>query len=175
MGWVVLLVSVLTLPACASLHRPAETLAQRNRDALASLQPGMTRAQVAEALDGVARSVREIPDRYALDLESPYRTLHIREPDGAEVEILYYYTAQLRSDGYVGEDELTPVLMRDGLVVGWGAALVEREVDPDALNKAVAESILAEMQRDQQVAQAVVDEELEQAYREALGRARMLI
>ena len=171
-----LLASVCLLSACAGLHVPAETLAERNRDLLFVLSPGMTRMEVEDIMGtGESRGVRELPDEERLRVKSPYRELYVAEPSGTAVTVLYYYTEQLRADGYVSEEELTPVVFRDGTLLGWGENVVKEEVDEEAFEAAVAESILREMQEDNRVAKSVLDEDLEQRYREAIGKARMLI
>lgn len=52
-------------------------------------------------------------------LYDPHRS-EIYESDGSTWEVLYYYTHVARDDGQVTDDELTPVVLRDGTLTGWG-------------------------------------------------------
>lgn len=52
-------------------------------------------------------------------LYDPHRS-EVYEGDDSTWEVLYYYTHVTRDDGLVTEDELTPIVLRDGIVTGWG-------------------------------------------------------
>jgi len=40
--------------------------------------------------------------------------------NGAEVRVLFYRTTRRHADGETSRDETTPLVFRDGLLVGWG-------------------------------------------------------
>ena len=44
---------------------------------------------------------------------------------GHRFEILYYYTDQKSADGAITDDELTPLVMKDGALDGWGWAYLK--------------------------------------------------
>lgn len=44
------------------------------------------------------------------------------------LEILYYYTDLKRRDGAVTDDELTPLVFKDGKLMGWGHSLLDESI-----------------------------------------------
>ncbi|MEJ2483911.1 MAG: DUF3192 domain-containing protein, partial [Gemmatimonadota bacterium] len=54
-------------------------------------------------------------------LQNPHRS-EVYEAGGFDWEVLFYYTRVSADDGRVTDDELTPVVLRDGTLVGVGWA-----------------------------------------------------
>lgn len=52
-------------------------------------------------------------------IRSPYRTDTLRQ-GGVSYEVLYYYTGGIGPDGGITGEHLTPVLIGNGKLVGWG-------------------------------------------------------
>ena len=52
-------------------------------------------------------------------LQNPHRN-ETYEADGSSWEVLFYYTSVVADDGRVTEDETTPVVLRDDVLVGIG-------------------------------------------------------
>ena len=52
-------------------------------------------------------------------LQNPHRN-ELYEAAGSDWEVLFYYTRVVDDDGQVTDDELTPVVLRDGTLVGIG-------------------------------------------------------
>ncbi|MGI9038297.1 MAG: DUF3192 domain-containing protein [Gemmatimonadota bacterium] len=123
--------------ACAS----ATSFRETNRQHLAELQVGMTRETVLDLM-GVGQerqrigsetqgplgtgtdtlgvmSVRIPVGANAPILYNPHRS-EIYSGDGSSWEVLYYYTDVARDDGMVTDDELTPLVLRDDVLEGWG-------------------------------------------------------
>ena len=53
-------------------------------------------------------------------INNPYRVEAFKGKDGHIHEVLYYYTDLKKDDGVITNDELTPIVLKDGEVVGWG-------------------------------------------------------
>ena len=53
-------------------------------------------------------------------VRNPYDRGFRSGPDGTLYEVMFYYTGLARGDNEVSDDELVPVLLVDGKVVGWG-------------------------------------------------------
>ena len=51
---------------------------------------------------------------------NPYATRYVRNIDGESMEVMYYYTGMKKGDDLVTEDELVPIIMKSGVVTGWG-------------------------------------------------------
>lgn len=121
------LLSLLTAAAaCSSLMiDPLEQLRDANKQNLAKVAPGMTRMEV-ESVMGHARAGGKLPEllfgrvQY-LEAKNPMR----EEKNGQDL-VLYYYTDVKTRDDKITDDELTPVVFRDGKVVGVGAQFVKR-------------------------------------------------
>ena len=124
--FVALLFAAAALAACSSLMiDPLEQLRDGNRQNLAKVAPGMTRMEV-ESVMGHARAGGKLPEvlfgrvQY-LEAKNPMR----EEKNGDEL-VLYYYTDVKSLDDRITDDELTPVVLRDGKVVGVGAQFLKR-------------------------------------------------
>lgn len=124
----------LVTTSCAS----AAGFRERNRSNLDLLAPGMTREAVVEVMgtesvratgteaagvavaeDSMSVSRIEIPLGDSPALQNPHRTASF-EAGGHAWEVFFYYTHLVRDDGLVTDDELTPVVLRDGVLVGLG-------------------------------------------------------
>ncbi|HIL87631.1 MAG TPA: DUF3192 domain-containing protein [Deltaproteobacteria bacterium] len=98
------LVGISLLFGCT---RPA-AIRERNRENLSRLSLDMNRKEVLRIM------------------RKPYRTERMRMPKGETVELLFYYTDLKAADNAITDDELTPVVLMDDKVVGWGWTLLRR-------------------------------------------------
>ncbi len=97
--------TLVLLMACAP--RPA-AIREQNRQNLSRLSIDMSRTEVLRIM------------------RQPYRTELMRMPGGETVELLLYYTDLKAADNAITDDELTPVVLKDDKVVGWGWTLLRR-------------------------------------------------
>lgn len=133
----VLLAMLVAAGACAS----AINFRERNRQNLERLHVGMERSEVLDLMGvgeehqlvgsetqgpvGTGRdtmgvmSVRIPVGNNAPVLYNPQRS-EIYSGDGSSWEVFFYYTHVVRDDGMVTDDELTPLVLRDGTLTGWG-------------------------------------------------------
>ena len=124
---------------CSSL--PTD-IRQQNASNLGKLEPGMSRDQVVRVMGTGTETVIEdiyhehrLVDRKPLIVRNPYRS-EIREAGGDRWEILYYYAMPngmgmgywdtQYPEGNVPDWFLTPVVLRNGILVGWGREALER-------------------------------------------------
>lgn len=111
-----LLIALLAVSGCA---QGFEQVQSENRAKLFLLEVGQTRQQVLEEMgtepqtfnQGVFRSDGVVPNPY--DSET-----HLK--GATEIEVLYYVTNVQNKDGVITDDELTPLVLVDGILVGWG-------------------------------------------------------
>jgi len=76
---------------------------------------GMTRQEVIQVmLDDVQQL------QMSGMVTNPFKTRFFRNVDGATLEVMYYYTGMKRGDDRVTREEVTPVILKDDAVVGWG-------------------------------------------------------
>ncbi len=146
-AWVdtILTIAMVTLVGCApptlvtytSYPTPDKNfeLATRTVARLHTLAVGQSREEVLERMhaDPVAGCVQwdwKKSDQYLRHLgllpcarseiiHSPYRTATV-ESGGVAYEVLFYYTGGTSPEGQITEAQLTPVLIKDGTLVGWG-------------------------------------------------------
>jgi len=132
-----ILVISLALAACAS----AIGFREQNRTNLGKLRVGMERSEVLQVMGvgeyrqligsetrgpvGTGRDTMgvmsvQIPvGGDAPILYNPHRS-ETYDGDDSSWEVLFYYTHVMHDDGMVTDDELTPIVLRDGTLTGWG-------------------------------------------------------
>ena len=52
-------------------------------------------------------------------VNNPNRT-EMHNAETVRIEIIYYYTDIKKADGAITDDELTPLVLKDGVLDGWG-------------------------------------------------------
>ena len=121
----VLVASFAALAGCSTLLMdPLEQLREANKRNLQRVSVGNTRLEV-ESIMGTERAGGGLPEvafgrvQY-LAAKNPMREDAVRGRDGAEYQVLIYYTDVHAKDDKITDDELTPIVLRDGKVVGIG-------------------------------------------------------
>jgi len=156
MRGIVVFLLAMSLVGCASVS--LGTIRTKNRESLARLSVGMSKDEalqvmgnktvavkvniLAAALQGAGEGMRrssgttiilretgtkvepEAPRR----INNPYRVEAFKGKDGHIHEVLYYYTDLKKDDGVITNDELTPIVLKDGKVVGWGWGFLNENV-----------------------------------------------
>lgn len=120
----VLLPSIAALSfACATPQDQMDKVRTANRSKLIHLQIGMDRSTV---LDTMGTAPVQVRDAWAVvqTVNNPFRTEMFKVGDDA-LEILYYYTDAKQMDSAVTDDELTPLVLRNGKLEGWGWPLLK--------------------------------------------------
>ena len=124
-----LVVSSVVASGCA---QGFEQVQSENRAKLFRLEVGQTQQQVLEEMgtepqifnQGVFRSDGVVPNPY--DSET-----HL--VGSTEIEVLYYVTNVQNKDGVITNDELTPLVLVDGILVGWGWTYLQTFTDDNDL------------------------------------------
>lgn len=102
----------------AENHSALRNVRETNRQAIAQkIKLGMTESEVRELFAGYAE-VTEFMGPHII-CSNPYRS-ETRYYDDATLLILWYYTDLKDNDGLIMKDELTPVALQNGKVIGWG-------------------------------------------------------
>jgi hypothetical protein len=63
-------------------------------------------------------------------IDNPYLTEVLTDKDGKTYKVLYYYTDMKARDDKITYDELTPVVLQDSKLVGWGYPFLDQRVPP---------------------------------------------
>ena len=114
------------LAACSSLMiDPLEQLRGANKQNVAKVSPGMTRMEV-ESVMGHQRAGGKLPEVLFGRLQYLEAKNPMREEKSGDELVLYYYTDVKQLDDRITDDELTPVVLREGKVVGVGRQFLQR-------------------------------------------------
>jgi hypothetical protein len=112
---------VLALGACASGF---ETVRSENRAKLYLLERGQTREQVLEEMGTEPQEYNKGVFGQSGIVPNPYDE-EVHEMGTDKIEILYYATNIKNTDGLITDDELTPLVLVDDILVGWGWSYLE--------------------------------------------------
>ncbi len=161
--------------SCLSPTTASERLVQRNQAALTRLEPGMPRSEVEDTMESALYFLREGGNRRRVRVPNPYRENAFERSDGSRAELLFYYTDKVGNDGVVTEDELTPLALEEGRLVGWGWPFVEKRYGQDALAQAAMASLQDEIDAEKSRSGGGGGDPMSAEMREAIGRANRLI
>jgi hypothetical protein len=107
--------SAVALAACASGF---ESVQSENRAKLYLLERGQTREQVLEEMGTEPQEYRKGVLSSGV-VQNPHASeSHV--VDGEKIEVFYYATHIKNNDGVITSDELTPLVLVDDVLVGWG-------------------------------------------------------
>lgn len=128
-----------------------DTVRAQNRERLNQLSVGMPKAKVLEVMGTETiqtytrpalpskRGSREISDEIRAlyrgeRMNNPYRTETSQTDDGTLVELLFYYTDQQSAGRRITNHELTPLVIEGGVLVGWGWAYLDQNLEKYRIN-----------------------------------------
>ena len=97
------------LSGCASLTQ----IRADNRQKLNGLSVGMTKQEILNVM-----GTKTVQAQGSV-ITNPYRT-EMHRTNGHVFEIVLYYTDIQKQDGAITDDELTPLVIMDGKLDGWG-------------------------------------------------------
>lgn len=115
MKWAWGLAVAMNVVACSNFYvDTADILRDANKQNLKKLTLGMEK-QSAMATMGTE------PSRGVfMWIDNPHHTEQVTAKDGQRYEALYYYTELKQRDDKITDDELTPLLFKNGKLVAWG-------------------------------------------------------
>jgi len=115
----------LILAGCSSLYLDtSDLLRDQNKENLKKLSAGQPKNLVMELMG------TDPSKGVFMWIDNPYRTEVLVGKDGKTYEVLYYYTDMKTRDDKITDDELTPVVLQDGKLVGWGYPFLDQKVPP---------------------------------------------
>lgn len=112
-----LLPLLLVTIGCATVNE-LDTIRTTNRSRLLNLRASMSRGDVLKVM-GTETKTYHRTDSVLETMNNPYRTEMYKSGEH-QFEILYYYTDVKKRDDAITDDELTPLVLKDGLLDGWG-------------------------------------------------------
>jgi len=108
-------------------HPQTREVREKNLSNLKRLEVGMSKDEML-AVMGTEQDIQAY-NLYtpAKKFSNPYKT-EIHRIEGREYEVVFYYTDFHTADGKVTEDELTPLVLREDKLLGWGWELFDSTV-----------------------------------------------
>jgi hypothetical protein len=88
----------------------------------------MGKSAALEAMGSEPVTVRRVGFFSNERIAQPYRIDSLRTDDGAVLEVLYYITDVQGLEFDVADDELTPLVVKDGRLVGWGRTFFDQNI-----------------------------------------------
>lgn len=88
---------------------------EKNQNMISTLTLGMTKQEVLRALGSEQLTID------SLTITNPYRSQYIKD----NKEVIFYYTQVKKKDKKVGDDELTPLIFENGILIGIGNECLE--------------------------------------------------
>ncbi len=125
----ILIAAALGLGACASGF---ETVQSENRAKLYLLERGQTREQVLEEMGTEPQEYNKGVFGQSGVVPNPYDQ-EVHQVGSDKIEIFYYATNIKNTDGLISNDELTPLVLVDDILVGWGWTYLDVFVDENDL------------------------------------------
>ena len=95
-----------------------------NKERLNELEIGMSKDEVLIIMGTKGFSIESSP----FTVENPFR-IEVQSLDKHIYRVLYYYTDLVKTDGFITDDELTPVILKNNKLVGWGRDVWDRLSD----------------------------------------------
>lgn len=114
----VVLLPTIVLVACSSADAMMDAARTANRTKLIQLQVGMDRDVVLRTMGTTPVKIRD-GSSVVGTVNNPYRN-EMYQASGHRFEVIYYYTDMKSRDGGIADDELTPLVLKDGILDGWG-------------------------------------------------------
>jgi len=97
----------------------------KNRENLNRLSVGMTKEEVLKVMG--TKTLRGGGIYGTGKISNPYRTETLLSGDGkTTLEVLFYYTDKKKADGAITDDELTPLVLKEGKLIGWGWSFIDQ-------------------------------------------------
>ncbi|MBL7157021.1 MAG: DUF3192 domain-containing protein [Candidatus Omnitrophica bacterium] len=133
----------LCLLGCGTLWCDSmKSVRAHNKENLQKLKPGMSIHEVLEIMgtesrgssfplvEEVGETITDIGFSFLTSsqaVRNPYKTKVLQE-GRTTTEVFYYYTDMKNRDGKITDSELTPVVFRNGVLVGWGKDFLKKHL-----------------------------------------------
>ncbi|MBI4243587.1 MAG: DUF3192 domain-containing protein [Planctomycetes bacterium] len=111
------------LAGCNYSFPTMEEVRSINRQRLLKLTVGMSKTDVLKTM-GTKIALTYEGER----VTNPYKNETMKGADGQTYEVIYYYTDIDSRDLMVTQEELTPIVLKDEKVVGWGHAFLKQQL-----------------------------------------------
>lgn len=94
-----------------------EKIKSINRENLSKLQIGFSKQEVLQLM---GTKTIETNDGSKYIINNPWKSEWFTGSSSTTYEVIYYYTDTNKADRAITEDELTPIILENNKVIGWG-------------------------------------------------------
>ena len=108
---IITVIVISFLSGCLSM----ESIRTKNRENLNGLSMGMTKQEVLTKMGTLTIRADD-----GSKVSNPWRTEILKGNDKEYYEVLFYYTDTKKADGAITDDELTPLVLKENKLIGWG-------------------------------------------------------
>ena len=95
-----------------------------NKEKLNELEIGMNENVVLMMMESKTFKIESAP----FTIENPFKT-EIYSNDEDVYKILYFYTDLVKRDGFITDEELTPIIFKNNKLIGWGRGVWKKIVE----------------------------------------------
>ena len=95
-----------------------------NKEKLNELEIGMNENVVLMMMESKTFKIESAP----FTIENPFKT-EIYSNDVDVYKILYFYTDLVKMDGFITDEELTPIIFKNNKLIGWGRDVWKKIVE----------------------------------------------
>ena len=110
----------ISISSCMTL----DAVKTKNRENLNRISLGMTKTQVLDIMGTETITTNGNPSK----VSNPWRTEILKGKDDTLYEIIFYYTDTKEADGAIKDNELTPIVLEQNKVIGWGWSFLNDNV-----------------------------------------------
>ena len=95
-----------------------------NKEKLNELEIGMNENVVLMMMESKTFKIESAP----FTIENPFKT-EMYSNDVDVYKILYFYTDLVKRDGFITDEELTPIIFKNNKLIGWGRDVWKKIVE----------------------------------------------
>ena len=99
-----------------------------NKEKLNELEIGMYENVVLMIMGSKTIKIESAP----FTIENPFK-IEVYSNDVDVYKILYFYTDLVKRDGFITDEELTPIIIKNNKLIGWGRDVWKKIVDAKEL------------------------------------------
>ncbi|PVX48807.1 uncharacterized protein DUF3192 [Balneicella halophila] len=116
---------ILILTGCMS----TEAIRTANRENINRISMGISKTEVLNIMGSQTITAGD-----GTKVNNPWRSEILKGDNDEYYEVLFYYTDLKGADGAITDDELTPIILKDNKVIGWGWSFLNENVKKYHIN-----------------------------------------
>ena len=111
---------------------PPQQVRSMNKENLKELEIGMKENVVLMIME--SQTIIIVSDHFTI--ENPFK-VEVYRNDVDVYKIFYFYTDLVKKDGFITDEELTPVILKNNKLIGWGRDVWKKLVKAEEFLKPI--------------------------------------